>query len=200
MDKDSYNIVRSHTTATYKDKGSKFIAYLFPVINEIEIKIKIAEIKKIEHSARHYCYAYVLKTEKTSFRASDDGEPSSSAGKPILGQINSNNLTNIIIIVVRYFGGVKLGIPGLIRAYKSAAAMAISKTDIIIKEGKENFEVSFSYSEINSVMRLVKKLNLEVLKTDFQIQCKLIFAVQRRNANKTQINFKKHHKLSIKKI
>ena len=196
----TYKEVKSHTAGIYKEKGSKFIAYSYPVYSEQEVKEKLEEIKKIEHSARHHCYAYVLHADKSAWRANDDGEPSSTAGKPILGQIQSNDLTNILIVVVRYFGGVKLGVPGLIRSYKMAAADAISKATIITKTIKEYYEVSFKYPQMNDVMRLVKEFDLEVVNTDFRIDCKLIFAVPKSKADSIVDAFKKNHKLAIKRI
>ena len=132
----TYKEVKTHTTGIYKEKGSKFIAYSYPVYSEQEVKEKLEEVKKIEHSARHHCYAYILHPDKSAQRANDDGEPSSTAGKPILGQILSNDLTNILIVVVRYFGVVKLGISGLIRSYKTAASDVITDATIITKTKK----------------------------------------------------------------
>ena len=197
---DTYKEVKSHTTGIYKEKGSKFIAYSSPVYSEQEVKKKLEEVKKLEHSARHHCYAYVLNADKSDWRVNDDGEPSSTAGKPILGQIQSNDLTNILIIVVRYFGGVKLGIPGLIRSYKTAAAIAISDAKILTKTIKEHYEVDFKYPQMNDVMRLVKEFDLEIVNTDFRIDCKLIFAVQKSKADSIVEPFKKNHELSIKYI
>ena len=197
---DTYKEVKNHTTGIYKEKGSKFIAYSYPVYSEQEVKEKLEEIKKIEHAARHHCYAYVLHADKSAWRVNDDGEPSSTAGKPILGQIQSNDLTNILIIVVRYFGGVKLGIPGLIRSYKTAVAIAIADTEIIIKTIKERYEVSFKYPQINAVMQLVKEFNLEIINTDFQIDSKLIFTAPKSKTNTIMNAFKNNHGLSIKYI
>jgi len=195
---DKYKEVKSHTTGIYKEKGSKFIAYSYPVYSEQDVKDKLEEVRKLEHSARHHCYAYILNPDKSAQRANDDGEPSSTAGKPILGQILSNNLTNILIVVVRYFGGVKLGVPGLIRSYKTAAAQAILEATIITKTIKEQYQVSFKYPHMNDVMRLVKEYDLEVVNTDFQIECKLIFAAQKSKANDIVNTFKKNHELIIK--
>ena len=197
---DTYKEVKIHTTGIYKEKGSKFIAYSYPVYSEEEIKEKLEIVKKLEHSARHYCYAYILNPDKSAQRANDDGEPSSTAGKPILGQILSNDLTNILIVVVRYFGGVKLGVPGLIRSYKTAAAEAIQEATIVTKTIKEQYKVSFKYPQMNNVMRLVKEYDLEVINTDFQIDCKLIFAVPKSKANDVVDTFKKNHELNIKKM
>ena len=197
---DKYKEVKSPTTGTYKEKGSKFIAYAYPVYLEEEVKEKLEEVKKLEHSARHHCYAYVLHADKSAWRANDDGEPSSTAGKPILGQIQSNDLTNILIVVVRYFGGVKLGVPGLIRSYKTAAAIAIADTEILTKTIKEHYEVGFKYPQLNDVMRLIKEFDLEVINTDLQIESKLIFAAPKSKANSILDTFKKNHELSIKYI
>ena len=195
---DKYKEIKSNTTGIYKEKGSKFIAYAFPIYSEDEVKEKLEEVKKIEHSARHHCYAYILHSDKSAQRAKDDGEPSSTAGKPILGQILSNDLTNILIVVVRYFGGVKLGVPGLIRSYKTAASDAITDATIITKTIKEHYEVSFKYPQMNDVMRLVKEFDLEVINKDFQIECKIIFAVPKSKANSIVEAFKKSHELKIR--
>jgi len=195
---DTYKEVKTHTTGIYKEKGSKFIAYAYPVYSEKQVKEKLEEVKKLEHSARHHCYAYVLHADKSAQRVNDDGEPSSTAGKPILGRILSNDLTNILIVVVRYFGGVKLGVTGLIRSYKTAASDAITDATIITKTIKEHYEVSFKYPQMNDVMRLVKEFDLEVVNTDFQIDCNLIFAVVKSRVNNVVDTFKKNHELKIK--
>ena len=197
---DNYREIKSPATGLYKEKGSKFIAYAFPVYSENEVKEKQDEVRKLEHSARHHCYAYILHADKSVQRANDNGEPSSTAGKPILGQILSNDLTNILIIVVRYFGGVKLGIPGLIRSYKTAASETIINATIITKTIKEYYEVSFKYPQMNDVMRLVKEFDLEVISTDFRINCKLVFAAEKSKANSIVEMFKKNHKLAIKEV
>ena len=195
---DTYKEIKKPTTGMCKEKGSKFISYLFPVYSEQEVKDKLKEIKKIEHDARHHCYAYIINPDKSAERSNDDGEPSSTAGKPILRQIKSNDLTNILIIVVRYFGGVKLGISGLIRSYKTAAADAISQGVFITKTVKEQYKVSFKYPLLNTVMRLIKEHNLEVINTDFQIDCNLIFVVPKSKADNVVETFKKNHELKIK--
>jgi len=194
---DTYKEVKNHTTGIYKEKGSKFIAYSYPIYSEQQVKERLEEVKKIERSARHHCYAYIINPDKSLQRANDDGEPSSTAGKPILGQILSNDLTNILIIVVRYFGGVKLGVPGLIRSYKTAASDAISKSTIITKTIKEHYQVDFKYPQMNDVMRIVKEYDLEVVNTDFGIDCNLIFAVVKSRANNVMVTFKKNHELKI---
>ena len=197
---DIYKEIKNSSTGNYKEKGSKFISYCYPVHSKKEIKEKIEAVKKIEHSARHHCYAYILSNNESEQRVNDDGEPSSTAGKPILGQILSNNLTNILIVVVRYFGGVKLGVPGLIRSYKSAAADAISNSIIIIKTIKEQYELSFEYPQMNDVMRLVKEFNLEIIDTNFQIECKLIFAINKSLSQNHINSIKENYKIKIKYI
>ena len=195
---DTYKEVIFHTVGVYKEKGSKFIAYSYPVYSEDEIKKKIEEVKKLEHSARHYCYAYVLNPDKSACRVNDDGEPSSTAGKPILRQIQIHELTNILIIVVRYFGGVKLGIPGLIRSYKTATINAIENATIIRKTIKEKYEILFKHPQMNDVMRLVKEYDLEIIETDFQMDCRLTFLVAKSKADTVVNIFKKNHGLIIK--
>ena len=197
---DTYKEVKNHTTGIYKEKGSKFIAYSYPVYSEDQVKEKLEEVKKLEYAARHHCYGCILHADKSAQRANDDGEPSSTAGKPILGQILSNDLTNILIVVVRYFGGVKLGVPGLIRSYKTAAAEAILEATIVTKTIKEHYEVSFKYPQMNDVMRLVKEFDLEVVNTDFQIECKLIFAVPKSKTELVVQAYKKNHELRIEYI
>lgn len=194
---DNYNEIKSPSTGLYKEKGSRFISYIFPVHCLEDVKVKLDYVKKIEHSANHQCYAFVLNPDKSAQKTNDDGEPSSTAGKPILGQILSNDLTNTLIIVVRYFGGVKLGISGLIRSYKTAAAEAINNSEKIIKIIKEYYEINFKYSLMNDIMRIVKEYNLEIINTDFQLECKLIFAVQRSNADMVKSAFNKYHEIII---
>ena len=198
MFNDTYKEIKNPTTGLHKEKGSRFISYLFPVYSEQEVKKRLEEVKKIEHSARHHCYAYIINPDKSLQRANDDGEPSSTAGKPILGQIQSNDLTNILIIVVRYFGGIKLGVTGLIRSYKTAAADSISQGIFVTKTIKEQYKVSFKYPLMNDVMRLIKEHNLEIINIDFQIDCNLIFAVPKSKDDNVVETFKKNHELKIK--
>ena len=200
MFNDTYKEIKTPTTGLHKEKGSRFISYLFPVYSEQEVKKRLEEVKKIEHSARHHCYAYIINPDKSLQRANDDGEPSSTAGKPILGQIQSNDLTNILIIVVRYFGGIKLGVTGLIRSYKTAAADSISQAIFVTKTIKEQYKVSFKYPLMNDVMRLIKEHKLEIINTDFQIDCNLIFAVPKSKDDNVVEIFKKNHEIKIKHL
>ena len=159
---DSYQTIDSATEGIYKEKGSKFLAFAFPVSTEKEIKIILEKIKKEHHAAKHVCFAYVLGADKTIHRSFDAGEPNNTAGKPILGQIQSFNLTNILVVVVRYFGGTLLGTSGLIQAYKAAAADALSKAAIITKFQETQIEIIFDYDKIGEVMKIIKEHKLEI--------------------------------------
>jgi uncharacterized YigZ family protein len=194
---DSYLEVVGVSEGLFKDKGSKFIAYAFNVKNEEEAKAKMAEIKKKEYAARHHCCAYILKPDKSIQRDSDDGEPSNTAGKPILGQILSNDLTNTLIIVVRYFGGVKLGVGGLINAYRNAAADALENIPVEQRFVKEVFVVHFQYPEMNNVMRIVKDLKLDVIRQKFEIECELTFSIRISQSEKMQSIFVLNHKVKL---
>ena len=163
-EKDTYNTITSNTEPVlFKDKNSKFFGYAFPVNNEAEVKSHLEQLKKEHHTARHWCYAYQLGTETITYRANDDGEPNNSAGMPIYGQIQSFEVTNMLIVVVRYFGGVKLGVGGLVNAYKTAAQMALEVSNIIEKTINIDYLISFDYKNMNKVMRIIKerKLNLK---------------------------------------
>jgi uncharacterized YigZ family protein len=164
---DAYKTISKQSSGEFKDRGSKFIAYAFPVYNEEDWQEKLQEIKKLHPKARHHCYAYRLGLDKNNFRANDDGEPSGTAGRPILGQIDHFGLTNIVIIVIRYFGGTKLGTSGLINAYKNAAMEALQSADIIEKTLDDIFKISFDYALMSEVMNAVKKLELEICKQEF---------------------------------
>lgn len=194
---DSYLEVVGVSEGLFKDKGSKFIAYAFHVKNEEEAKAKMAEIKKKEYAARHHCYAYILNPDKSIQRDSDDGEPSNTAGKPILGQLLSNDLTNTLIIVVRYFGGVKLGVGGLINAYRNAAADALENIPVKQRFVKEVFVVHFQYPEMNNVMRIVKDLKLDVIRQKFEIECELTFSIRISQSEKMQSIFVLNHKVKL---
>jgi uncharacterized YigZ family protein len=198
MLEDTYKTIRKSSTGLYKEKGSKFIALAFPLQTEAEIKEKLEEVRKEYHDARHHCYAYVLGLDKSSHRFNDDGEPSGTAGRPIFGQLQSFDLTNILIVVVRYFGGVKLGVSGLITAYRSAARDAIENTDIITLTIKEQYELGFEYPLMNEVMRVIKDQNLEVVEQDFQISCKLQFRVRKNSSKRAYERFRKIHGVDIR--
>jgi uncharacterized YigZ family protein len=171
----SYQTIQSPSEGIYKEKGSKFLAFAYPVNSEEEIKNRIEALKKEYYDARHHCFAWMLGAEKNQFRAFDDGEPNHSAGDPILGQIKSKNLTNVLVVVVRYFGGTKLGVGGLISAYKIAAEDALSRALIIENEVKETLHLQYDYQSTSEVMRLVKEFELEIISQEFTDNCKLTF-------------------------
>lgn len=164
---DSFYTLSGVSTAEYKEKGSKFLAFAYPVENKIEIKSHLEVLKKEHYDARHHCYAYMLGYSKDIFRANDDGEPSSTAGKPILGQIISADISNVLIVVVRYFGGKKLGVSGLISAYKTAASIAIESANIISCTLQTKLSVSCNFAEIEKVMKLVKNHELALLNQEY---------------------------------
>lgn len=169
---ETYKTISKLSEGLYKEKGSKFISYAIPVKDVEEIKLILDEYRKQYYDARHVCYAYMLGAEREEFRANDDGEPSGTAGRPILGQINSFELTDILIIVIRYFGGILLGTSGLITAYKEAAREAILQAEIIEVVIKERFKLHFGYDLMNEVMRIFKEYEPEVIKSDMQYTCK----------------------------
>ncbi len=169
----SFRTIQSPTEGLYKEKGSKFLAFAFPVNTESAVKDNLELIRKQYFDARHHCYGYILGAEKSKFRAVDDGEPNHSAGDPILGQIRSKELTNVLVVVVRYFGGVKLGVGGLISAYKLAAEDALNKAIIVQEEVRESISLGYDYAQTPEVMRLVKEFELEIIEQDYGDICKL---------------------------
>lgn len=194
---DSYKTLKGQSTGNFRDRGSKFIGMAFPVQTENEVKDIVKELKKKYFNATHHCYAYVLGFDKSAYRINDDGEPSGSAGKPIYGQLLSNDLTNILIVVIRYYGGTKLGVSGLINAYKTAAAEAIANGEIITKIVNESYEVKFEYAAMNDVMRLLKNDHIKQTKQEFDLQCKIEFSLPRSEAEKTINSLKKLDNVSI---
>jgi uncharacterized YigZ family protein len=165
---DSYYTVTRASTGLFKDRGSKFIGYAFPVSNEEEIKAHLADLKKEHVGARHWCYAWRLGADKSAWRTNDDGEPSNSAGKPIYSQIQSKDLTNVLVVVVRYFGGTLLGIPGLINAYKNAAAEAIAQNSIEERFIYHEYEIVFTVNDMNAIMKLCKDLDVLIASQDYE--------------------------------
>jgi len=197
---DTYKEITAESIGYYRERGSKFVGYCYLVKTKKEIQQKIEIIKKKEKSANHYCFAYLLNVDKSICKFSDDGEPSSTAGKPILGQIKSHDLTNILIVVVRYFGGTKLGIPGLIRSYKTAAINAINKTKIITKNIQEEYDLFFKYSSLNDVMKNIKQWDLSVLESDFNLDCKIKILVSKKKSDIVFDFFNKHEHIKIKYV
>ena len=176
---ESYRTRRTLAEGTYSEKRSKFLAFALPVRSVEEVKQLVGEYQKKYYDARHVCYAYMLGAERKDFRANDNGEPSGTAGKPILGQINSNELTDILIIVVRYFGGVKLGTSGLIVAYRLAAAEAIAAAEIIEKTVDEEVTFWFEYPFMNDVMRIVKEENPQIVSQGFENDCSMTLRIRK---------------------
>lgn len=168
---DTYKTIEGQSESVYTEKRSKFIAIAIPVRTLAEIKQYLEEYQKKYYDARHVCYAYMLGAERKDFRANDNGEPSGTAGKPILGQINSNELTDILVIVVRYFGGIKLGTSGLFVAYRTAAAQAIAEATVIEKTVDQDVTVAFEYPFMNDVMRIVKEESPEILEQSYDMDC-----------------------------
>lgn len=170
---DQYRSIEAPSQGLFKDNGSRFIAFAFPVESEAEVKDIVAGLKKEYHDARHHCYAYRIGLDGGTWRANDDGEPSGSAGRPIIGQIDSLGLSDILVVVVRYFGGIKLGIPGLIRAYKTSTADALSSAKIIEKIASKNFRITFDYMAMNAVMKVLKDMSLPQKGQSFGTECSL---------------------------
>lgn len=170
-DSDKYKTLKSESKGIYKEKGSKFISYAFPVFSESDIKRHIKDLKKEFYDARHHCYAYLLGADGKQFRANDDGEPSGTAGKPILGQLKSHELSNLLVVVIRYFGGTKLGTSGLIHAYKEATIDAIQNGTIIECTVNDIYQIDFDYGVLNDVMRIMKEENPKIIKQDFDLRC-----------------------------
>ena len=187
---DQYKTIEKESLGEFKDRGSKFFAYAFPVESESEIAQALESVKKEHFKARHHCYAYRLGMDKNNFRANDDGEPSGTAGRPILGQIDSRELTNVFIVVVRYFGGTKLGTSGLINAYKTSAADALHQAQIITKTIKMIHRVDFDYAIMGDVMSVVKKMNLEVVHQEFEANPFLEIAIPQSEAESKLLTFK----------
>ncbi len=179
---DTYRIIESPVEGLFKDRGSKFIAKIHPVENEHDIKEILENLRSEYYDARHHCYAYILGPDKSNWRANDDGEPSGSAGKPIHGQLLSNDLTNILAVVIRYFGGTKLGIPGLINAYREAVKDALSQAVILEKTVNETFLLEFDYPVMDLVMRTIKEKNYTIVATKFEINCQIRFEVRKAEA------------------
>ncbi len=176
--RDSYKSIASESRGLFKDNGSRFIAHVYPVETEEEVKEIVASLKKEYYDARHHVYAYRLGYMGDKFRANDDGEPSGSSGRPVLGQIDSCGLSDILVVVVRYFGGIKLGIPGLIRAYKTSTADALANAEIIEKIASKMYRVHFGYMSMNGVMKVMKDMGLEQKNQKFDMECSLDTSVR----------------------
>jgi uncharacterized YigZ family protein len=177
MEQQFYNTIETPASTEYKDRGSTFIAYAFPLINTGDFKKIVNELKKTHPKATHYCFAYRIGNDKNNYRVSDAGEPSGTAGKPILAQIDSKQLTNILVVVIRYFGGTLLGVPGLINAYKSAAALVLQLTPIVQKAVEVVYRLQFDYTQINEVMMIIKQCNCSIIEKDIRLFCYIKLAI-----------------------
>jgi len=194
----TYNQITNNSKGIYKAKGSKFIAYAILVKSEEQVLDEINKIKKLDKNANHYCFAYIIKPDKSIEKVNDDGEPKNSAGKPILGQIKSKDLTNCLIVVVRYFGGTKLGIPGLIKAYKNAALEAIQNNKIECIDITEMYSLKFSYEELNLVMNILKNYNANIINHKNDIISEIECSITLKNSKNFYDKISNNHKIDIK--
>ena len=198
MTLDTFNTISAPSQGIYKEKGSKFISRAFPIKQESEAKSRLQEVRKEFFDARHHCFAYCLGPDRNIFRVSDDGEPSGTAGKPIFGQIQSKNLTNVLIVVVRYFGGVKLGKPGLINAYRTAAKESLENADIITKTVDEVHMITFEYRVINDIMRILKEETAGILSQDFtDTSCSIRFHIRKSSVSGLREKLRKLHPVTL---
>ncbi|SEB19390.1 IMPACT family protein [Pedobacter hartonius] len=195
---DTYKAIAEPAEGLFKDKGSKFIAFAWPILSDAEIKPILLKLRAEHTRANHFCYAYRLSPDRNVFRVNDDGEPSGTAGRPILNMLLSADLTNILIVVVRYFGGTLLGVPGLINAYKSAAAAAVQAARIIEKTVNDRYELKFDYLVMNDVMRLIKEEQLTVLEQHFDNECRINFEVRKSQLNKVLQRIENQAGIAIK--
>lgn len=184
MFEDSYKTIAKPAEGSYSEKRSKFLAYAFPVQNEQEVKARLAEIQKKHWDARHHCYAYILGPHKDAYRLNDNGEPSGTAGRPIYGQLLSKDLTNTLVIVVRYFGGIKLGVSGLQNAYKVAAKEALDAAIIEERTIQEQYRVVFEYVKMNDIMQILKDPEIQVLDRQSDMRCTYTISVRQRDADR----------------
>ncbi len=200
-EKDTYKtIAAASEEVLYKEKNSKFFSYAFPVTTEEEIKEILERLRKEHFSARHWCYAYQIGTEKIQYRANDDGEPNNSAGMPIYGQIQSFEVTNVLVVVVRYFGGVKLGVGGLISAYKIAAQMALENSEIVERTIDKHFIISFGYVNMNKVMRIIKEKNLQIVSQKMEMDCEIEISIRKKNVQNLLDTFENLYEIKLTEI
>jgi len=200
MDKDFYFTIENESVAEFKDRGSRFIAYAFPVKTADDFKKRLSRLKEEHPKAVHHCFAYRLGTDGLLFRSGDDGEPSGSAGKPILGQIDSKELTDTAVVVVRYFGGTLLGVPGLINAYKNSTALALQTTPVIQKAVEIKYRLQFDYTRMNNVMTVLKQYNCGILRQEMQLFCLLEISVPKNRLEEVLYKIKDLYTVEIQKI
>ena len=199
--KDTYNTIENAVeNILFKEKNSKFIGYAYPITSENEVKTHIENLKKDHFSARHWCYAYQIGTETFKFRANDDGEPSNSAGMPIYGQIQSFEITNVLIVVVRYFGGVKLGVGGLISAYKTTAQLTLEEANIVERTIDKHYKITFDYKNMNKVMRIIKEKNIDIVHQKMELNCEIEIATRKKNAKQIFDIFSTLFEIEIEEI
>jgi uncharacterized YigZ family protein len=197
--KDTYNTIAFPSEEIlYKEKGSKFFGYAFPITSEEEVKPILEVLRKKHPTACHYCYAYQIGSEKINYRANDDGEPSNSAGMPIYGQIQSFSVTNILVVIVRIFGGTKLGVGGLITAYKTTAQIALENCSIIEKTIDIHYLISFDYKNMNKVMRIIKEKNLDIVNQKMEMSCEIEIKTRKKNAEQVFDIFNSLFEINIK--
>jgi len=197
---DEFKTIDSEAEGFFKDRGSKFFSFVIPVKTDEEVAENRTRLRKKFHDARHHVYAFILGADQKNFRASDDGEPSNSSGPPVLGQIRSAELTDVLVVVIRYFGGTKLGVPGLINAYRSAAEDAISNAEIITKTIESQIEIKFDYPLMSIVMRTAKDLGLRHISQDFQMDCKIVYAVKLSDTERVISEFKDIYGTEVNQI
>jgi len=195
-----YHTIEKPAVAEFKDRGSKFIAYVYPIQTVEDFKKHLKALKEEHPKAVHHCFAYKIGTDNNNFRANDDGEPSGSAGKPILGQIDSKQLTNVAVIVVRYFGGTLLGVPGLINAYKTSTSLALQLTPIVQKPVLETYELQFDYTMMNEVMVVVKRFHCVVMQNEMQLFCRLQLGIPKSEEQLFLNKLKGFHVVEVRKI
>lgn len=201
MNSDSYKTILEPTKETlFKDRNSKFYGFAFPVTNEADVKECLEVVKKTHYSARHYCYAYQLGIENVKYRVNDDGEPNNSAGMPIYGQIQSFEITNILIVVVRYFGGTKLGVGGLINAYKIAAQITLEASEIVEKTIDVFYQLNFEYDMMNKVMRILKEKDINLVRQKLELTCEYIVSVRKSESKAIFDMFTNLYKVNIQKL
>lgn len=200
-EKDTYKTITSASEETlFKDRNSKFFGYAFPIFNEDDVKESLELLKKKHHSARHFCYAWQFGVEKIRFRANDDGEPSNSAGMPIYGQIQSFDVTNVLVVSVRYFGGTKLGVGGLINAYRTSAQITLEASNIIEKTIDIQYKLTFEYDMMNKVQRVVKERNLNITAQKLEMNCEYVISVRKKDAQTIFDIFNNLFKVEIKEL
>lgn len=199
MNEDFYFTIEKPANAEFKDRGSKFIAYTFPIETADDFKKQLQLLKKEHPKAVHHCFAYRIGTDGNNFRSSDDGEPSGSAGKPILGQIDSRGLTNTAVIVVRYFGGTLLGVPGLITAYRTAAALVLQVTPIVQKQIEIKHSIEFEYNKMNDVMMVLKQFNCTILLNEMQLFCIIEAGIPKNRLEEVLHKLKNLQNVTVKK-